>query len=335
MNTTPIGDLAKILQSQSRVASAQNELARLTAELSSGRKASLGKSLNGNFVELASIERSLKITGTYQVSAESAANYFSSVQDLLAAMEDGSGRLGVDILAAAKLGEPLGIKKAVVSAEDRLSSAVSALNQQIAGRNAFSGAATDQPALIPSEEILINLEAALVGVTDATTMVQIVDDWFQMAGGGYETVAYLGSVQTSSGFIIAEGDAVEPGITALETGFRTNLSGLALSALIAREVGPTDSEALASLAEAAGSRIIDGNSEIISIRSDIGVVEARIDETLTQHLSTASALSLRQSELTSADPFQTATRLQAVESQLESLFLITARLSRLSLAEYL
>lgn len=335
MNTTPIGDLSQILQSQARTAQAQADLNRLTGELSSGRKSDLGGSLRGNFSELSSIERGLKVTETYRLAAESAGSYFSAMQDLLQSMEDISGRASVDILATATRGQRTEIMTTLRSSEEALSASVSALNQRILGRSAFAGTATDQPALISADQILAELETALVGVPDSVSMIQIVDDWFMLPGGGYETGAYLGSDGAAPSYAIAEDEKVSSNITALDPGIRKQLSGLVLSALVAREIGPSDDASVSTLAEAAASRTIEGNEKIIELRSNIGIVEARIEQTITRYQASETALSIRRSDLVNADPFKTATELQAVESRLETLFLVTARLSRLSLAEYL
>ena len=335
MNTAPIGDLSQILQRQARTAKAQAELNRLADELSSGRKSDIGSSLRGNFSELSSIERGLKVTETYRIAAESAGSYFSAMQDLLQSMEDTTGRASVDILAAATRGQRSESMTTLGSSDDALSASVSALNQRIFGRSAFAGTATDQPALISSDQMLAELETALVGVPDSASMIQIVDDWFMLPGGGYEIDAYLGSLGAAPGFAISEDERVGSNITALDPGIRKQLSGLALSAVVAREVGPSADASVTSLAEAAASRTLEGNDKIIEIRSNIGIVEARIEQTLTRYQASETALSIRRNDLVNADPFQTATELQDVESRLESLFLITARLSRLSLSEYL
>ena len=49
----------------------------------------------------------------------------------------------------------------------------------------------------------------------------------------------------------------------------------------------------------------------------------------------ASALQIARNGLVAADPYDTATAIQAVQTQIETLYTLTARLSRLSLTDYL
>ncbi len=46
-------------------------------------------------------------------------------------------------------------------------------------------------------------------------------------------------------------------------------------------------------------------------------------------------MEIARTELIGADPYDTATEMEAVQGQLETLYTVTARLSRLSLADFL
>ena len=48
-----------------------------------------------------------------------------------------------------------------------------------------------------------------------------------------------------------------------------------------------------------------------------------------------SALEIARTDILAIDPYRTATELQSTETRLETLYTLTARLSRLSLSEYL
>ena len=48
-----------------------------------------------------------------------------------------------------------------------------------------------------------------------------------------------------------------------------------------------------------------------------------------------STLQVSRNDIRSADPYQTATALTEVQTQIETLFAVTARLSRLNLVDYL
>jgi flagellar hook-associated protein 3 FlgL len=101
-------------------------------------------------------------------------------------------------------------------------------------------------------------------------------------------------------------------------------SGLGLSAQVQMEV-----------LSAAGVALIDGQKPFVELRASLGALEARIEESITRNASERSATSMAKLELIQADTFETASRYEEVRSQLESLYAITARSQRLSLAEFL
>ncbi|WP_284267036.1 flagellin, partial [Roseicyclus amphidinii] len=86
---------------------------------------------------------------------------------------------------------------------------------------------------------------------------------------------------------------------------------------------------------AAALRLESGEEALIRLRSDLGQSEARIEEARSATEAARAALELETARLTDADPYRTATDLKSVETRLEALYLLTARLSRLSLSEYL
>ena len=79
---------------------------------------------------------------------------------------------------------------------------------------------------------------------------------------------------------------------------------------------------------------------VITTKGDVrltGVVssQAQIDAAATRNTAEASALNIARAGIVTADPYDAATRLEDLQTRLQSLYLITSRLSRLSLTEYL
>ena len=72
-----------------------------------------------------------------------------------------------------------------------------------------------------------------------------------------------------------------------------------------------------------------------SLARRIGTVEAQIEVARSRNSAEETSLDILRSEIGSVDPYEAGTRLETIRSQLESLYLVTARVARLSLAEYL
>jgi flagellar hook-associated protein 3 FlgL len=81
--------------------------------------------------------------------------------------------------------------------------------------------------------------------------------------------------------------------------------------------------------------MLESQSDLAILRSGIGSQEARTEAARVRNEAELAALKIARSDLYSADPYETATHLQLVQAQLESVYTMTARLARLSLSEYL
>ena len=116
---------------------------------------------------------------------------------------------------------------------------------------------------------------------------------------------------------------------------RDLLKGYAIASLVAEGALSTDHNERLDLASMAGARLASSNAEITDIRARIGTEQAKIEAAQVRNDAEISALEQVRTNILQADPYETATRLQASEIQLETLYAITARLSRLNLAGYL
>jgi flagellar hook-associated protein 3 FlgL len=134
---------------------------------------------------------------------------------------------------------------------------------------------------------------------------------------------------------IALGEAADLSTTAMEQTLKDTLAGFAMAALIDRGALAGDTAERARLAAAAGQQLLSTEDARTTLAARIGTVEAQIETARTRNAAEQTALGILRSELGSVDPYEAATRLQSVQSQLESLYLVTARVSRLSLTEYL
>jgi flagellar hook-associated protein 3 FlgL len=134
---------------------------------------------------------------------------------------------------------------------------------------------------------------------------------------------------------IAQGETADVSTTAMDPALRDTLAGLAMAALIDRGVLAGDTAERGRLAQQAGQQLVSTEDARTTLQARIGTVEARIEAARTRNASEETALSILRSDIGSVDPYEAGTRLEAIQSQLESLYLVTARVSRLSLAEYL
>lgn len=335
MSLTSIGDLAQSFFLRHRSNDVKSEMLRLTSELSSGEKSDLGRALQGDFASLAAVERGLRLNAVFQTATAEAALFAGARQNALETVQNEVSDLAPVLLSATGAGQFSRLAVAAADAGEKLDLAIGALNTRIAGRSLFSGDRPDQPALRPAEDILAALAPIMDSAVDAQDAITLIEDWFLAPGGGYETFAYLGGTGPAPGFAVAEGEIVSDNATALDPGLREALMGLALAALVGNGNGPADEANRRALLQEAGTRMLTSQDALSLMRADLGSAEARIEEARVRAEATAATLSIERNRLVGADPYETATELEAVQMQLESLYILTTRMARLNLTEFL
>ena len=335
MNYLSVGDLSLSFLNQRHNTRLKNEIARLSEELASGRKSDLSTVGGGDFAPIVDLERSLRANAAYGTAIAEADLMASTMQNTFSTISSHSQALGPALLNAGNSEHPTMIQAATSDARVRFEAVLSGLNTQIAGRYLFSGKATDTPPMANAAAIIADLQTAVAGATTAAAVEAAVDAWFDTPGGGYDTIAYQGSTAPLERMQLSDSDTVALGITAADGRVRDVLKGFALAALVSDGVLAGNTKERAALTLRAGEKLLSGDSSLALLRADVGTAEARIEAASARNASEKSALEITRTELTSADPYKTATELEAARNQLESLYRITARLSRLSLSEFL
>ena len=335
MSYISIGDLAQTYSIRHQNARLKTTANRLANELSTGKTGDIAKRLSGDFTVIAGIEASLKSLKTYKTAAKEATQFAASMQTALENMQAQTTEAVSGLLLTGSSASQTQIQNTASDVRQKFESVVSMLNTQTGGRSIFSGTSTDGPAIASAGAMLADLQVAIAGQTTAAGIEAVVDTWFNAPGGGYETTGYLGSDTQLSPFRISVGQQADISFTASDTTMRETLKGLALAALVADGALAGDIVEQAALLRGAGDDLLTVGGKQTEMRASIGTVEAHIETVTVQSAAEISALEKSRSKLLSVDPYDAATKLEEVQTQLETLYALTARLSRLSLVDFL
>lgn len=335
MSFVTFSDLGQLQMMRRDSAQLKSDLARLTSELSTGRTADLGAALGGDYSTLADLSRSLRLNATFRTSVTEAAIAAEGRQtglERVAAELDG---FAANLLSLSGQGNLVDLQLRLTNAPERFEHAVDALNTRLAGRSLFAADRPDQPALIDGSAIMDELRSLVTGAPDAATMIADVTAWFHDAGGGYETIAWMGGDGPPAPVLIGEGQSAETGVTALDSAVRETLTGLALAALASENIVPLSETEERALIQTAAETMQSAEASLITLRAGLGSEEARIEDARVSAEAARTSLETEYNRLVSADPYRTATDLEALSTQLETLYVLTSRLSGLSLTEYI
>jgi flagellar hook-associated protein 3 FlgL len=336
MTTVSIGDLARHFSLRRHNADLQTRLSTLTQEMTTGERADIGAAVSGDFKALAGLDHSLRLIDGYRTAASEAALFAEGLQRVLGTVQSLSQDIAPSLLSAGTIGSAQMVETTTVDARQKFQSAVSALNTQIADRFLLSGTATDRAPISGAEGILSALSTITAGLTTADDIVASVNAWFDApsGAGGFADTAYGGGAPQAA-VDIGANDSVALDVTALDPAIRDTLKGLALATLVADGALTGDAAGQALMARTAGETILGAGSGLTTLSARVGSAEAHIAESSSRTSAEAGSLAIARSALVAAGPYATATALQSAQTQIETLYSITARLSRLSLADFL
>lgn len=334
MNITSFGDMAHSVFLRARTAELKEGLATLTEELSTGKASDLNARLGGDFTYLSDIERNLSRLESYEIATTESSLFASSAQMLIAKIDSNAADLSNDLLATT--GATNDNTTNLLSGQSRLylEESIRSLNGQVAGRSLFAGTATTDVPLADVNTLMSTLVTEVSGLATAADIIQEVKDWFADPAG-FDAIMYQGSTTSMAAVNVGPNEQVDISLRADNADFKQALQSFAVGAL-ATESGLALSVGIKSdLMTGASNELLDTRNRLINVQANLGFTEARIEEAAIRNAAAATSLSLTMNELTQADPFETASRLEETQFQLEALYAVTARSSQLSLLRYM
>ncbi len=330
-----LGDMASHFALRRQNVRMNTALTQLSQEIVSGQTADIARHLKDNYSYLGDIERNLRVLEGYDSAAKEASVFTGAMQAALEKVQQTSTALSADLIIAGSANLPQAVQTASGNAKGALSAQLSALNTNVAGRSLFSGMATDTAPFATSEEILAQLKLAVAGEVTLDGILDAVDIWFDTPGGGFETVGYRGASTDLSPFLVGEGETVELSLRGDNTAIRDILKNTAIAALASDPDLGVSSTLQRAMLMASGEDLLTSQGALTAVRADLGYAESRLDESKVRVSAERASFEMSRNELLGVDPYETATRLEAVQFQLENLYTVTARLSQLSLVRYL
>jgi flagellar hook-associated protein 3 FlgL len=334
MTGISVGDMAQQFTSMRNGGVIKTDLARLAESLSTGKVADITKELGGETKRFSGIKYSLTQLDAYQKTSQETAQTLANIQTVLSKVDEVRGTSSQRLLLVNDSSTIAQIDEAAQSSRSAFETVVRTLNTQIADRSLLGGASVGQPPLAAAADMMGALNATLVGITDPAIIISMVDDWFDDVGGGFETLGYLGDTGPLVQKQISDTQTIELSARANDPAIRDVLKGSALAAL-ASELPAMDRDSKMALLEEAGARLFDASSNLVAVQARVGFTEMLVSDAIAQNVSQETSLSILRNDLIAADPFDTASKLQAVQLQLETHFTVTARMSQLSLLRYI
>lgn len=328
-----IGDLAQSFMLRKHNANLKADVTRLSSEVTTGLKVDPAKHLSGDVSALTGIDSALARLGALSRSASDQAFFTESMQTALSAVQDMTTDLVPSLLAVTSIGNTQAMNVVSREAKTAFQTVVGLYNTRLGDRALFSGDQTGTTSLAPADQILqemVTQTATSLSVQDVETAL---DAWFS-SPTGYLATAYQGGAPIA-GVPIAPGQSVSIDVTAADPAVRETLKGLGMAALLQQGMFSGDPAMQAELIRRSGEVLAAGQNSRSLLAGQLGTAEGEIEDARSRNAAEASALQISRVSLISVDPYDAAARLQEAQGQLEMLYTLTARLSRLSLVDFL
>lgn len=334
MSSFSLGDLAQTFMLQRRGAALKAEMTRLNEELATGQVSDIKSVLAGNVSYLTDIESDLKTLSGFRVASTEAKQFADGVQISLERVDASVATVGAALISVSSSGVGPVIDQMSQDAETELAAIVSTLNASSGGRSLFAGNASDQSPLAGADVILAGLRAATAGALTPEDIVAAADQWFDDPAG-FSATAYGGSDNDIAPFRLGNGENVSVQLTADDKVFRDILKNVAIAAIASDSSFGLSAEARRDLFQDTGAEVFRAQADLTATRANVGSAQARIDELETRNATEETALLYAKGALLQADPYETATELEAVQFQLQSLYTVTARMSDLTFVNFI
>ncbi|MEX6634476.1 flagellin [Hyphococcus lacteus] len=308
---------------------AKAETARI--EVVTGRIADLAAELGGSVGDAQLLRKAISDVELMGASAQRALGRAQIAQVALSRSTEGVEVTGTNLLSAIGRNDEQSIGIAATQAELQLDAAISSFNTRYEGRSLFSGDATNTLGLADKETLLTDIRAIFAAAPDAATREAQLDTYFNDPAGGFETNIYLGGDGNAPRTEISDGELVEYSAKANEQPVKDLLRSLS-TLVIADEsdAWPDREDALTK----AGAGMIAASEDMVEVRARVGAAEERMVSAVSRLEAEATALGATYNERTARDPYEAASMLQQLESQLEASYLVTSRISQLSFVNY-
>lgn len=331
----PLGDLAQGFALRQRIGDVKLRMQVLSNELATGLTQDPAAHVHGDLSTIAELDRRMSVLESYRIANDETAQFAQAMQITLERIQEPTQQLSSQLIRSDLLEQDGFATILSGEAKSVLGTVIGAINTSSAGRSLFAGAATDRLPIGNIEDLLTSVRAEISGLTSVTDIRAAVDGWFDMPGGGFETSYYTGSLDYLSPIALSETETANLTIKADDPWFRASLKELTLATLASDPALGFPDVVQNELIKSAGEGLMRQQDEIVETRAQLGALEERIARTVVRLSSERSATEMSIATILGIDDYEAATRLEEVQAQLETIYAITARSSRLTLAEYL
>lgn len=328
-------DLARLQRLQRQASETRDRMGTAGQEMATGEKADRHAAAGGNLTRLISMDRALSRNEAFANTISLTRLRLDTMQSAVTGIAERANALAVSLNETVPLGDAASAFRLARQARTDLADTISKLNVQVSGQSLFAGTATDRAALASADTVLADLDALASASVTAADAIAAIDAYFATPAGAFHTSGYLGSTSHLAPADIGEGERLDYSVTAADERILAVLKAQAKAAVAGGAAFATSAEDRMALLKAAGTEMIAAKDDALDLSFAIGRDQQTLESARAARTAEANTLSLARASLLEADMETAATTYQALETQLDALFTVTARLADLRFSNYI
>lgn len=353
----PLSTLAALQLGQQNVKSLTAQLQDVSQELSTGLRANVFADLGQNANFTLQLRSQMDVTEGFVTSNTLLGNKMQVVSTALGTVHDSAQ----SVLSAAlsNMTSPGDTATTLqMQAKAALDQIASSLNTNFAGQFVFSGTTSNAPSVqsftqaspstgVSPAQVFANIiGGGLTSSADASAKIAQLDAAFNSTSGtasqNFEGTFYNGTPATDTSgspnarqtAVIADQQTLSYGVQANDPEMRNVIQGLGMLASV--DVSKiSDPGAYQTWIQSAISKLSAGVDGVTQAQSELGSQQQQVADLVTSQSNMKNTLNTRVLDFESVDPYQAASQLQALQTQLQATYQATAQLGKLSILNYL
>lgn len=359
---TPVGNTLSTLTAakfrRETVADIQQRLNRASEEMATGKKSDVYAALGLRAGELLTVRSNAASNENYLTGNRLVANKMELTATALVAVRDTLQGF-LDIAIANRNAPGPTVRTVAQSAQVVYDQVAIQLNATYQGAHIFSGIessraplqswgqASAATGLSPSDVLAGIVGVQIVDAADATAKLAEVSQVFSSTNGAAPQTNFEATFFNGTPLLDAGGDpfprltaridetaVLTYGVQANDPPFTQALQGLAMLASI-DPATISDEGAYQVWVDAAVEGVLAGIEGITDIEARLGTQQRIIDDTIRRQEDRADVYAKHIDALEGVDPYEAATRVTLLSTQLEAAYAVTARISRLSFLNFM
>lgn len=312
-------------QLTSSINNIRDRISTVSQETVTGRFSDLVTQLDGRIDQALLSQKAVTDIDTERSQLDLRAARLDLSQIALTNINDAIGDLPIRIQGGVGSEDLPVIRFAALEAAGILDEVFGSLNLRHGERFLFSGDATATPPLGDAQAVIDDISAIAATATDTADFEAQLDTYFDDPAGTYQQTIYSGSLTSSD----------PDSISAAAPAIRDVIRNLAIIASSDPESGPallrTPSDALSGAANGISTSL----RSLTDLRAEQGLRQEEIGRQTDALAAEEAILTVAFNNLTARDQFEAAVELQDLQTNLEASFLLTSRLSSLTLSNFL